>query len=743
MENNETVAAVEPAAPTPNSAEASKPAKSDRARCAKERKESPVETTIDLNDPKYYLNREINWIDFNEKVLSEAEDPRVPLLERVKFLSIFWNNLDEFFMVRVANVFRQEQTGVAATGADGIPPRRQLTIIRQKVSTLVDRAEDLWLKTLQPALREKGVVITKFATLGGKKRQKLEAWFEQNIYPVLTPQVVDSGHPFPWISNTSLNFLIELVSETDEEDVRYARLKCPNNIQRFLFLSKDLDDAAPDLSFQSSYKNVQVILTEDLIGECLGRLFPGFRVTSYGLFRITRNTDAEIEEDEADDLLEAVRDYVEQRRFGAPVRLELERGMPVRLQNFLLDHIDMKPGQIYKVSGPLAFSEFMDLCFIDRPSLQYVPDRMTSPEVFDPENDLFATLRERDVLLFHPYEKFTGVLSFIDRAARDPKVVAIKQTLYRCGSNSPIIKSLIEARRRGKQVTAVVELKARFDEERNINWAEALERSGVNVVYGFVGLKVHAKLCLVVRREATGIRRYVHIGTGNYNALSATIYTDLGLFTSNEEICADVTDLFNVMTGCGIIKRYRQLGVSPLSLRTRLVEMIRREVEAHRETGDGHIVIKCNQLADDEMIRELYRASQAGVKIECIVRGVCCLRPGVPGVSENITVRSIVGRYLEHARVYWFKHGGDDCMWIGSADMMKRNLNGRIEVITPVHDPRLRERITKMILDAQLADTRGAWSLDADGKYTRVRPKKGEAVFDSQNAEFQRKGVKK
>lgn len=472
MENNETVAAVEPAAPTPNSAEATKPAKSDRARGVKERKESAVETTIDLNDPKYYLNREINWIDFNEKVLSEAEDPRVPLLERVKFLSIFWNNLDEFFMVRVANVFRQEQTGVAATGADGIPPRRQLTIIRQKVSTLVDRAEDLWLKTLQPALREKGVVITKFATLGGKKRQKLEAWFEQNIYPVLTPQVVDSGHPFPWISNTSLNFLIELVSETDEEDVRYARLKCPNNIQRFLFLSKDLDEAAPDLSFQSSYKNVQVILTEDLIGECLGRLFPGFRVTSYGLFRITRNTDAEIEEDEADDLLEAVRDYVEQRRFGAPVRLELERGMPVRLQNFLLDHIDMKPGQIYKVSGPLAFSEFMDLCFIDRPSLQYVPDRMTSPEVFDPENDLFATLRERDVLLFHPYEKFTGVLSFIDRAARDPKVVAIKQTLYRCGSNSPIIKSLIEARRRGKQVTAVVELKARFDEERNINWAE-------------------------------------------------------------------------------------------------------------------------------------------------------------------------------------------------------------------------------------------------------------------------------
>ena len=693
---------------------------------------------VDLNEPELYFNREVNWIDFNAKVLAEAQDAKVPLLERVKFLSIYWNNLDEFFMVRVANVMRQANTGAEGTGADKMPPKKQLAVIRRKVVALNEAAEELWRKSLRPTLKKRGIEFTRYRALEEAERVELDQWFERNVYPVLTPQVIDAGHPFPWISNTSLNFLIELVNAEREDDVRIVRLKCPNNLPRFLFLPECRDEAPrSDLSFDPAYRNVRVLLIEDLIAEHLDALFPGYVVKAHGLFRLTRNTDVEIEEDEADDLLEAVRDFVDQRRFGNAVRLELDAGLTGSLRRTLLEHLDVQAAQIYRSSAPLGMSEFMSLALIDRPALQYAPDRTLLPAVFEKEGDLFGVLKRQDMLLFHPYHKFASVLEFLDRAARDPKVVAIKQTLYRCGNNSPIIRSLVEARRRGKQVTAVVELKARFDEERNINWAESLEKAGVNVVYGFVGLKVHAKLCLVVRREADGIRRYVHIGTGNYNPLSAKIYTDLGLLTSDERVCADVTDLFNVMTGCGVIKRYRELAVSPVSMRPRLEEMIEREIEAHRSTGDGHIIIKCNQLADEGMIKALYRASQAGVKVECIVRGVCCLRPGVPGVSESISVRSIVGRYLEHARVYWFKHGGEAAMWIGSADLMRRNLRGRIEVLVPIKEARLREHVFKHVLAAELADTKGAWTLDSEGAYRKVQPEAGKSAFDSQSANYQ------
>lgn len=690
---------------------------------------------VDVTNPDFYLNREINWIDFDKKVLEQASDTSVPLLERVKFLSIFFNNLDEFFMVRVANVWKQVQSGAEATGADKLPPRRQLSEIGRRVRDLTEQAEVLWKKNILPALEKQSIRIVDYADLPAKKREILSNYFDNEIFPILTPQAIDSGHPFPLVSNTSINFIIELVSEKNKNDIRYARLKCPNNVPRFLYLPKGKEDVDPKLAYDNNYDEVNVVLVEDLIEECMERLFPGYKVNACGQFRITRNTDGEIEEDEADDLLAAVRDYVDQRRFGDIVRLEMGRGMPVRLADLLIEHLEVKPHQIYKQKLPLAFSEFMSLGCIDRPKLQYRADPTKLAKELDGERDCFEAIKKRDIVLYHPYDRFQSVLNFIDQAARDPKVVAIKQTLYRCGSDSPVIRSLLEARRRGKQVTAVVELKARFDEERNINWAEELERAGVNVVYGFVGLKIHAKLCLVVRREEGGIKRYVHIGTGNYNASSAKIYTDLGLITADDDICADVTELFNVMTGCGEIDSYRKIFVSPKSLRPSITKLIREEVELHREHGNGHIIIKCNQLVDGDIIAELYKASIAGVKVECIVRGICCLRPGIVGLSENITVKSIVGRYLEHARVYWFNHNGDERMYIGSADMMNRNLNGRIEVLTPIESEKIRRNIMNDILRMQLNDTEQSWIMEPSGSYHRYVRVKGVKKVDAQNAQ--------
>lgn len=689
---------------------------------------------VDVTDPTYYLNREINWIDFDCKVLEQAKDATVPLLERVKFLSIFYNNLDEFFMVRVANVWKQVQSGADPTGADKLSPRRQFSEIGRRVREICDEAELVWKKQIVPALDKKAIRIVKYADLAEKKRQALDAFYDSDIYPVLTPQVIDSGHPFPLVSNLSINFIMELVDAKNPKDVRHARLKCPDNLPRFLFLPHGKEEIHPDLSFDPGYTEVDVVLIEDLVEERMHRLFPGFNVKAVGQFRVTRNTDVEIEEDEADDLLAAVRDYVDQRRFGDIIRVEMGRGIPVRLADLLIEYLDVKPHQVYKQKIPLAFSAFMGLGCIDRPKLQYKPDRTKLVKELDMENDCFAAIRKQDIVMYHPYDRFQGVLNFIEQAARDPKVVAIKQTLYRCGSDSPVIRSLLEARRRGKQVTAVVELKARFDEERNINWAEELERAGVNVVYGFVGLKIHAKLCLVVRREADGIRRYVHVATGNYNASSAKIYTDLGILTDDEDICADVTDLFNVMTGCGRVDTYRKILVSPNTLRPSLMKLIDDEIRLHQEHGNGHIILKCNQLVDGGIIAELYRASLAGVKIECLVRGICCLRPGVPGLSENITVRSIVGRYLEHARVYWFNHNGDEQMYIGSADMMNRNLNGRIEVLAPISSAKIRKNIMERILQLQLNDTEQAWQMNADGTYTRLRPFRTNKRIDSQSA---------
>ena len=559
----------------------------------------------------------------------------------------------------------------------------------------------------------------------------VDKYFETEILPVLTPQGVDAGRPFPMISSRSINFVIELRS-TDPSDEKsyFARLKNPNNVPRFLFVPKDLT-GEETVDFASG--DGDILMMEDLVANRMGMLFPGYKVKNYGMFRVTRNTDGEIEEDEADDLLAAVRDYVEQRRFGSIVRVELARGMPLALQDFLINHLDVHPSQVVRLKMPLAFNDFMRLMKIDKPALKYPPFRANTPKPFDPEEDLFAEIRERDLMVFHPYDSFGCVLRFLRQAAVDPDVVAIKQTLYRCGSDSPVVRALLEARRRGKQVTAVVELKARFDEEQNINWAEELERAGVNVVYGFAGLKIHAKLCLVVRREPKGMRRYAHIGTGNYNASSAKIYTDLGLFTARDDICSDVQDLFNVMTGFGVIDNYRRIFVSPNHLRANITRLIREEAEIHRTKGGGRIIMKCNQLVDQGIVRELYEASRAGVKIECVVRGICSLRPGIKNVSETISVHSIVGELLEHARIYYFEHGGEPVMYVGSADMMTRNLNGRIEVLTPVLDKKLMDNILKQIVNPQLADNTHAWELLSDGSYKKIKREAGVAAMDSQS----------
>lgn len=583
-QKQEIKAAAVKAAPVKSSRKtAAKKTTSAAKKTTKAVKEEKTPAAVNLDSPSLYTNREISWIEFDRKVLETAEDRKVPLLDRVKFLAIFFNNLDEFYMVRVMNLQRQARSNVLPTGPDKMPPAKQLVEIRRRVGELLDEAEELWLKDLKPALEKKDVHFITYDELTGVRRQMVDKYFETEILPVLTPQGVDAGRPFPMISSRSINFVIELRS-TDPSDEKsyFARLKNPNNVPRFLFVPKDLT-GEETIDFASG--DGDILMMEDLVANRMGMLFPGYKVKNYGMFRVTRNTDGEIEEDEADDLLAAVRDYVEQRRFGSIVRVELARGMPLALQDFLISHLDVHPSQVVRLKMPLAFNDFMRLMKIDKPALKYPPFRANTPKPFDPEEDLFAEIRERDLMVFHPYDSFGCVLRFLRQAAVDPDVVAIKQTLYRCGSDSPVVRALLEARRRGKQVTAVVELKARFDEEQNINWAEELERAGVNVVYGFAGLKIHAKLCLVVRREPKGMRRYAHIGTGNYNASSAKIYTDLGLFTARDDICSDVQDLFNVMTGFGVIDNYRRIFVSPNHLRANITRLIREEAEIHRAKG--------------------------------------------------------------------------------------------------------------------------------------------------------------
>lgn len=657
-------------------------------------------------DPRY-LNRELSWLQFNERVLAIAEDTALPVLERIKFIAIFTSNLDEFFQVRVAGL--REQVAVDAVGinADGLSPATQLAAIDDMVRRLVIRQCAVLHDDLLPALALSGIELAHHDGTSETERLHLDQVFEDLVFPVLTPLAVDPAHPFPYISNLSLNLAV-LLRDTDGDE-RFARVKIPPILPRLIKLPGPVG-------------RDRFVPLESLIAARLDRLFPGVEVLAHHVFRVTRNADFEVEEEEADDLLLAIESELNRRRFGRAVRLEVEPAMPEQIQQLLVRELEVSESDVHVLPGPLGLSGLMQLADLDRPELRlptFTP--VTAAELAAPpgeEPDLFAVLRERDVLVHHPYDAFaTSVQAFIEQAARDPQVLAIKITLYRTsGQGSPIIRALLGAAEAGKQVVALVELKARFDEEANIVWAKALEEAGVHVAYGVVGLKTHTKIALVVRREGDAVRRYVHVGTGNYNDLTARVYEDIGLLTSDPELGADLSDLFNVLTGYARQPRFRRLIVAPAGFRPRIAELIARETDA----VDGHIVIKVNAIVDPDLIDALYRASQHGTRVELFVRGICALRPGVPGLSENITVRSVVGRYLEHSRIYRFGSDarGHDLL-IGSGDLMPRNLDRRVEAMAPIREPRLVARLEE-ILDVARRDDRLAWELGADTVWRRV-----------------------
>jgi polyphosphate kinase len=656
-------------------------------------------------DEVRYLNRELSWVQFDERVLALAEDPELELLERAKFLAIFQTNLDEFFQVRVAGLKEQVAAEVAGRNADAISPADQLAAIDELVTTLSRRHSTIFRRDLVPGLADAGVRFSDWSDLDAADRDHLVDIFEERIFPVLTPLAVDPAHPFPYISDLSMNLAV-LVRDPNVGTTRFARVKVPPVLPRFLVM--------PD--------GERFLPLEQVIAAHLDRLFPGLEIVEHHVFRVTRNADFEIEEEEADDLLQAIESELTRRRFGRVVRLEVEPDMTDTALQLLIRELAIEPEDVIELPGPLDLSGLWTLYELDRPDLkQPAFVATTQPRLTPPsgdELDIFATIRQGDVLVQHPYDSFTtSVQAFVEAAAKDPDVLAIKQTLYRTsGPGSPIIRALLDAAEEGKQVVALVELKARFDEEANIEWARALEEAGVHVAYGVVGLKTHTKIALVVRSESGRVRRYAHIGTGNYNDKTARIYEDIGLLTADPDLGADLSDLFNVLTGYSRQSEYRKLVVAPTTFRPRMLELIAREAEAE----DGHIVAKMNSLVDPEIIDALYAASQAGTPIELIVRGICCLRPGVEGLSETILVRSIVGRYLEHSRIYRFGSEARGCDYlIGSGDWMPRNLSRRVEAITPVEDPVLKDRLEEG-LQVALADDMLAWELGQDAVWTRV-----------------------
>ena len=650
-----------------------------------------------------YINRELSWLDFNGRVLALAEDPLTPLLERAKFLAIFSQNLDEFFQVRVSGLKEQTSAGVGIATPEGMTPREQLAGIRVRVAALVDRAGLLLTGEILPALDKAGIRIVGWEELGEDDRAELDRIFGDRIFPVLTPLSVDPSHPFPYISSLSLN-LAATVRDPVTGQRRFARVKVPPLLERFV--------ALPD--------GERFVPIEQLLAAHLDSLFPGMEILGHHVFRITRDADMDVEEDEAEDLLAAIETVlVRRRRAASPVRLEVDGSITDEVRGLLLRELELEADDVYEVRGPLDLGSLWALAALDRPELKDGPLTPVTQWRLDGErpSDLFAVLRGGDVLVHHPYDSFaSSVEAFVEQAANDPDVLAIKQALYRTSADSPIVRALIGAAESGKQVVALVELKARFDEQANINWARALEQAGVHVVYGMAGLKTHAKTCLVVRRENAGIRRYAHVGTGNYNPRTARLYEDLGLLTADPQIGADLTDLFNLLTGYSRQRDYRRILVSPVTMRRRILELIRRETQA----GDGSITLKMNSLVDADMIDALYEASQSGIDVELIVRGICCLRPGLPGLSERVRVRSLVGRFLEHSRIFRFgspARGFDH--YIGSADLMPRNLDRRVEAAAPVDDSLLAARLDE-ILDLSLADDVLAWELASDGRWRKV-----------------------
>ena len=680
-----------------------------------------------VDDPRFLTNREISWLEFNRRVLEEALDDRTPLLERLKFLSIFSTNLDEFFMIRVSGLKEQIAEGVSNPSPDGMSAAEQLDKIREIVRPLVNQQMKCLQNEILPQLAGKGIKIFAHKELSSGDKKKLDEYFLKNIFPVLTPQAVDISHPFPYVSNLSLN--LGLIVEPDESfthgklehlynQSRFVRIKLPPNIPRLIPINDE---------------ETHFALLGELVAANARHLFPNMKTQKCYLFRLTRDADLELREDEAGDLLRTMEiELHHRRRFSFPVRLEVSNSMPEKMIQHLTGSIGMTDKDAYRIDGFLNIPDLMRLYSIDRPDLKDQPITYSIPTPLRKENNIFEVLKKQDVLLHHPFTAFSTVTDFVNAAAEDENVSAIKICLYRTGKNSPIVNSLIKASQNGKQVAALVELKARFDEENNIEWARRLENEGVHVIYGMRGLKTHSKITLVVRRENKGLQRYVHLATGNYNPTTSRIYTDLGLLTADEEIGADITDLFNFLTGYSYQTEYRRLLVAPINLRERMLEMINREIE-HKAAGkEAHIIVKINSLTDDQIIRTLYRASQAGVKIDLIVRGICVLRPGIKGLSENIRVVSIVGRFLEHSRVFYFSNGGDEEIYIGSADWMHRNLDRRVEAAAPIKDAHIKQYIKQEVLGAYLKDNTNARILKSDGTYERLKAKAKDEEFNSQ-----------
>jgi polyphosphate kinase len=677
------------------------------------------QTQIRVGMEDRFLNRELSWIEFNRRVLAIAQDRDVPLLERVKFLAIFATNLDEFFMVRVAGLKRQLAAGLASRSADGLTAREQLKLISEHVRPMMDDHAGTWLDDVMPALEKQGVCVLRWRDLEDRQRKELDDLFRESIFPVVTPLAVDPGHPFPYISNLSLSLAV-LLRDPRSDSSHFARIKVPPLLPRFVGLSDE-----------GSF-----VPLEDVIAANLDELFPGMEIVEHHAFRVTRNADLEVNDDGAEDLLEALEAELRKRRFSPAVRLEVEAGISDHVIDLLTRELEVDADEVHTLPGPLDLTGLMSLYEIDRPDLKYEPFKpVTHPDLVTPEDlpsDVFEVLRARDVLVHHPYESFTtSVQRFVEQAAVDPHVLAIKQTLYRTSGDSPVVEALIDAAEEGKQVVVLVEIKARFDERNNINWARTLEQAGCHVVYGLVGLKTHCKLCLIVRREGDQLRRYVHVGTGNYNPKTARIYEDIGLLTADPQLGSDVSDFFNYLTGYSRKTSYRSLIVSPHQTRERIMDMIEREISLATPENPGYIAMKLNSLIDEPIIDALYKASQNNVDVDLVIRSICALRPNMNGMSERIRVRSILGRFLEHSRIFYFRNGGGEELYIGSADMMHRNLDRRVEVLVAVRAPDNKKRL-KEILELSFADTTSSWALGSDGHWSRLTPPEGKEAVDLQ-----------
>jgi polyphosphate kinase len=687
------------------------------------------DTSVDLGSPSLFLNRELSWLQFNLRVLEEAEDTRHPLLERVKFLAIFATNLDEFFMVRVSGLRRQIAGGAGEIPPDAMTPADQMLAICRELTVHLERHYACWKNELLPRLHEAGIHVLHMHELDQRERECTRQYFSREIFPTLTPLAFDPTHPFPHISNLSFNLAV-VVNDPDRGEC-FARVKLPDVFRRLVSIPGHDGDAPKNKELERHQKSQRFVWLEEIVADNLDLLFPGLEIVASYPFRVTRDAEVTIKDDEAPDLITAVEEQLELQDFSSAVRLELDATTPQHIAEILTKNLQLPSYLVYTGDDPIGMAGVMELTTLDRPDLKDAPFQPSTP-AFLSKSGILNAIRHEDLLLYHPFDSFMPVVDFIREAANDPNVLAIKQTLYRVNPRSPIVDALMEARVNGKQVAVLVELKARFDEENNIEWARKLEDEGVHVIYGVRGLKTHTKVCLVIRRDADGIRRYVHLGTGNYNVVTSRIYTDLSYFTCDPVIGTDVSDLFNALTGYSRKNAYARLLVAPTTLRREMIARIDREIHHHREHGGGHLSFKMNALVDKPCIQALYRASQAGVKIDLQVRGICCLRPGVPGVSETITVRSVVGRFLEHARIYYFHNGGQHEVLLGSADLMPRNLDRRVELLFPVLHPQWRDTLINDILAVGLRDNVQARRLLPDGRYERLHPLDGVQAVDSQ-----------